>query len=391
MEWHNGTEEDAAECLARLLKVDTCNPPGGEEKLAAVIAGLLAEDSVPAKILPLGGGRANLVAEISGDGDETVGFFGHMDTVPTGDPAGWRFPPFAARRGEDGRVYGRGAADMRGGLAAMLMLCRHYAPGRRRPPVTLRFCFTADEESGGAGITALRDGGWLRGLTEAFICEPTDLRPGTREKGALWVQTHVGGRSSHASMPREGVNALESGIRFFTEIQKLVENIPSDPLLGRSTCSLTRARAGDKINMIPAAADLAADLRYGPAADGGALKAAILAAARAAARPGGPTVETAFSNDRSALSADPESPMLRRLRRVYAAAGLAFEPVGIQFYTDASLFVPQTGLPFVILGPGEQAQCHRTDESIDPGQIPRAFALYREYVETLGRERGARQ
>ncbi len=379
--------EALGQILSELICVDTQNPPGNEEMLVEKILAMLARRGAPVKeprILRHGGGRASLALCLPGK-DETVriGFAGHMDTVPAGSPDAWASPPLApTARG--GRIYGRGAADMKGGVAAMLAVYLHHA--QNPPPVTLEFFFTADEEAGGMGIAAMVEAGYFDGLSFLFVCEPTGCRPALREKGLAWFTFRFAGKTSHASLPSAGVNALELGFAYLTEAKNIIEPLfGEDNLLGQNTFSITMANGGVKVNMIADAAEFLVDLRLLP--HPGGLRAVeteldALAASFEAVHPG-LRIERTLQNHRHALQADETNPALQCVTRICAENNRT--PCAVLYFTDASLVIPaHPALPFVVLGPGEAAECHCPNESIEPASIAEAVQVYCGFINQAG-------
>ena len=365
--------------LSELICVDTQNPPGNEETLVEKILAMLAGRGAPAqnpRILRHGGGRASLALCLPGK-DETVriGFAGHMDTVPAGSLGAWDSPPLVpTARG--GRIYGRGAADMKGGVAAMLAVYLHYA--QNPPPMTLEFFFTADEEAGGTGIAAMVEAGYFNGLSFLFVCEPTGCRPALREKGLAWLTFRFAGKTSHASLPSAGVNALELGFMYLSEAKRIIGPLfGGDDLLGQNTFSVTMANGGVKVNMIADEAEFLVDLRLLPHPGGlHAVEVELdrLVASFEAAHPG-LRIERTLQNHRHALQANETDPALQCITRICAENG--HMSCAVLYFTDASLVVPaHPALPFVILGPGEAAECHCPNESIDPASIAEAAQIY---------------
>lgn len=385
------SDQQMAELLTTLVETNTVNPPGNEKALAQTIAALLAGAGLPKEQLALvehGNGRASLVATLPGTRPGVqVGFCGHLDTVPAGSPGAWSGDPFRARL-ENGVLTARGAADMKGGLCAMLLLCLHFLENAP-PPVTLQMLFTADEESGGMGITALREAGYLDELDFLFICEPTDCRPGVAEKGVLWLEYHLKGQTSHASMATLGVNAAEHGFALVQRTKAEVEALyGTSPVLGQNSFSLTTARAGVKMNVIPDEAVLGVDVRTVPHPGGNRPvweKAGELARQYQAAVPG-LVVDITCLNDRAAIETDQNHPAVKALLELCAVkvpGGGALR--GVNFFTDGSLVTPHyPGLPFIILGPGSPQECHTPEEKIPLAQVRLAYELYRAFVETDG-------
>ena len=369
--------------LKRLLAVNTCNPPGNERGLIEVIRGLIGPKTGIQTVIAHDEKRASFTVEIPGkDTARKIAFLGHLDTVPTGDAAEWRHAPFACEEA-DGLLYGRGAADMRGGLAVMVSLIRDYAV--TPPPVNLLFGFTADEESFGTGVRALRERGCFEDADALFVCEPTGGRLGVAEKGAVWLDFQVKGKTSHSSMPAQGVNAFELGVSFLLELKREVEGLPRHKLFGTSTCTVTRASAGIKTNMVPDSASFSVDIRVAPGtftADG-LITTVKKRAALFCRRHTGLQIGISCTNARDALEIAEDHPLIQTWCRCLHEADLPIEFAGIRFYTDASLVVPFHSVPFLIFGPGRQEDCHQIDESIDPDAVGQILKAYRTYLCSL--------
>jgi succinyl-diaminopimelate desuccinylase len=383
---------DAAEIrdiFFSLLRVNTANPPGNEAELALRIRNYLLGQGARAEDLRFvdhGGGRGSLVYRLGGRNPAfSVGFAGHLDTVPAGKLADWSSDPFEPLE-RDGLVYARGAADMKGGIAAMLALCVSWLR-KGPPPVDLVCLFTADEESAGAGMKALCDAGLLENLSFLIVAEPTGLRPALSEKGLAWYDVTALGKTSHASMPGKGANALELGYAWLNRIKRrVVSAAGADPLLGKNTFSITQAQGGVKINVIPDQAVFALDIRLlpGKAPDWEGVETLFREEAdRLGAAHPGFSAAWERRDCRAALQSDPRHPAVRRFLELSGNG----KPIGVHYFTDASLVIPRyPKLPFVIFGPGDPGECHCPDEKIPLASIGEAAAQYYYFVDQLRTE-----
>lgn len=327
--------------------------------------------------------RASAVLTVPGrNRSRSLAFVGHIDTVPVSDAGEWRSDPFVATE-KEGRIYGRGAVDMKGGDAAMLMVLEDLLAGDP-PACDVKFCFTADEESTGFGVVALRDAGVFEGCRGAVVCEPSDLGIGTGEKGALWLSVTAEGLSAHGSRPDLGVNAIDALCAFAQKLRAAVETAERHPLLGGNTCSLNTLGGGVKTNVIPDSAAATFDIRTIPGADHAALitGASDLAREAEALFPGA-KLAVEVANNRPAVGTAWDHPFVRDVRAAAARCGVESAERGFYFYTDASQFALETGVPFVILGPGESALCHRRDEWVSPQDVTTAAAVYRQLITAL--------
>lgn len=218
--------------------------------------------------------RANIVARRKGKGRGTFWLITHMDTVPSGDPSDWTFPPFEATV-SDGRIYGRGTEDNGQSLVGTLMASNRFC-GIDFDGMSLAVAFVADEETGSVcGIKHLIDLGLFS--DDDFILVPDWGAPGGRmvdvaEKQIMWVRFSVTGRQTHGSTPDKGVNAFRAGMEFSVDLNRRLEDRypESNPLFksARSTFEPTRAIANiGSINMIPGYYEFCMDCRILPGYD----------------------------------------------------------------------------------------------------------------------------
>lgn len=368
------------EILEQLVRTRTVNPPGNERDAVDTVLSFY-QPGVNHQIIDHGEGRASLVIRLPGqDQSRTVAFVGHIDTVPVPDADQWSQPPFTAEV-VDGVLWGRGAADMKGGVTAMMLMSLYFMEYGQRPPINVVLAFTADEESFGIGVSALREQGVFDDTDEVIICEPSAGQIGILEKGALWLTLTAAGRAAHASRPDLGINAADALMDLIGGINHRVADCPGHPLLGSPTCALTQIHAGVKTNILPDRAEATLDIRTLPGIDHAALVThAQELAADLQAREPGLVLNVEVVNARPPVSVDPQHPLVQGMQRVMSQMGLSRQLRGLHFYTDASQIVPQLGLPFVILGPGDDGLAHQRDEHITLEDVRTMAAVYLHYL-----------
>ncbi len=365
---------DPIELARRLIAHDTINPPGNERSCMAEIAAFLATFGWKARLHPFGEGGMNLIVEMVGE-DANLSplvLTGHLDTVPLGAEP-WSIDPFA---GEivDGRLYGRGASDMKGGVAAMIVACiRHRSVAMRRG-VTL--VLTGMEETGCLGASHLIVGGdpAMARASAILVGEPTANRMKTGHKGCLCVRAHYTGITAHSSMPERGVNAIYQAAGAVARVASLDFSRFAEPLLGTPTANVGMMTGGLNLNSVPDHASFTVDVRTNAAGSNAKLRP-ILETCLDAAR-----VETMI--DVAAVSTAPDDPfaglirqVLRDRRRETPAEGEA-----VPFYTDASMLQPHFRAPTIVLGPGEMDQAHQTDEYCRTERIVEATDIYSDII-----------
>lgn len=297
---------------------------------------------------------------------------GHLDTVPP--------PPHAGRPVTDGNLlFGRGAADMKGGLAAMIMAVvalRRSGVSLKRPVV---LAAVAGEETGGIGTAAL-----LREIRpeNCIIGEPTHLHLVTAHKGVQWIQITVEGRAAHASCPVEGRNSIVAAAAIIQTLDWLAHKLRqtrTHPLLGPPTLNIGVIRGGLTPNVVPSLCTIQVDRRWLPSEDSelildeirGAVESAVAGAEDLKIRID-PLPETAHCRP---METPPDHHFVRQLQHAAAEEALPVEVEGVPYGTDGSLLAAE-GIPTVILGPGDIRQAHTDHEHIDLSEVWKATSLY---------------
>ncbi|MDD6346850.1 MAG: M20 family metallopeptidase [Lachnospiraceae bacterium] len=374
------TDDESRRILAALLKVDTCQPEGREGDILPLIRSFLPKTCV-FRVIDHGGGRQSLTAEIPGRRQTgALVFLGHVDTVSCGNPKDWQYEPHSAYSA-DGLMYGRGAADMKGGIAAMIMTAARLADSGAQPEVPIRFCFTADEEKGGLGVLAMKQEGLFDDAAAMIVCEPSDNMISFCEKGALWLHLDIWGVASHASRPYLGRNAVEYGMWFVKKLREKAEDGRVHPILGSTTMAVTRFQGGTMTNVVPAEAFLEIDIRTIP----GTSHQVLTETAEQLCR----DMQAGYSNvgarltvinDRAAIECPYDGDFRNRAAASARACGLSLEKRGHYFFTDASLVIPDLPVPFVIAGPGDDKKAHIINECIAVSSVTRFAEFYLDFA-----------
>jgi len=368
--------------LARsLIRFRTEIPPGNEEGCARYIHDFLADLHVEGAELLLDrfeAGRANLVARF-GPGDPGLLLGGHIDVVPAGDESAWSSPPFEGVV-KGGRLYGRGAADMKTGLAAILKAVEATSKGKLRRG--LLFVATSGEEVGFDGLKAL----YARKLIPegaariGVMGEPTGLRPIRAHKGLADFRITVSGRSGHASRPELGVNAIEKCATIVEAISAWSRSLSKAPDrdLGSTIATSTVVKGGTKSNVIPDSCELIVDTRWVPK-HGTAFVEKGLKSTIASLKRRDPAMDA-----RVELMYD--SPSLK-LPQSHPAVRLAESISGFKsevapYGTEAALYA-EHGVPSLVLGPGNLKQAHVVDEFVELGEARKALSIYTRMIESV--------
>jgi succinyl-diaminopimelate desuccinylase len=365
------------EALTALVRLDSANPPGIEAPVAELIAGWLAPAGLDVAVVPVTAGRANVIARLRGcQRRPALMLCGHLDTVPF-NRADWTHDPLAAKQ-VDGRLYGRGAADMKGGLAAMLGALLALAQSPTPLAGDVMFAGTVGEEVDCLGAEHLLASGGLDGVGALVIGEPTGLGLGVAHRGAAWLRLTTYGKAAHASTPHLGVNAIGHMCRLLAALEQHNFAGQPHPLLPPATQSVGTIHAGASTNVVPDRCEAQVDIRLVPGQTPAAVTAEVerLIAGLRATDPAF-RAEVAIINQRSPVATDAALPLVVAAQ---AAAentlGHRPSPVGQSYFTDASVLVPATGVPTLIIGPGEAGQAHQADEWVSLEKVIQAARIY---------------
>jgi succinyl-diaminopimelate desuccinylase len=376
----------AVRLLTEFVQLPTVNPPGDEKLAADWLARQLEGMGFHADVEDLGGNRANVVSVLKGSGEKpALVFNGHLDVVPPGDLP-WSHAPFSGVQ-VDGRLYGRGTSDMKSGLMAMVLAADALQRADVRLKGDLILSGVADEESTALGAKAWVQAGGLQGVGAIVIGEPTDLDVYIAEKGACWLEVTTFGKTAHGAMPELGVNAVMHMAAALHAVTRLSLPFPPHPLLDKPTMSVGTIVGGNKTNVVPDRCTATIDTRTLPGMrhedvvqeirrtlDG--LREAIPNFA----------YELRVIADRAPVASDPRAPIVETALSVLAAHGQRVTPKATPGYaTDASVFQPASGAPFLIFGPGNPRVIHQPDEYVDVDTYLKSIGLYCELaVKYLG-------
>lgn len=360
----------ALELTRALVRFDTINPPGNERPCAEHLGRILEDAGFAVSYHEFAETRTSLVARIGGGADaKPLCFTGHIDTVPLG-AVPWSADPFAADIA-DGKLYGRGTSDMKGGVAAFVVaairLARELETG---PGVVL--VVTAGEETGCEGAYHLAGLGNVLGDAGAIVvAEPSSNFPFIGHKGALWLKAVASGVTAHGSMPELGVNAIYRAARMISLLEDFNFNVARHEVLGKPTLNVGTVEGGMNINSVPDRAEVGIDIRTLPDQDHGDLCAHLSSYL-------GDDISIEAIVDVGSVWTDPAGDWMLNVFDVIAEIlGKMPEVHTATYFTDAAALTPAYGgPPTVILGPGEAAMAHQTDEYCVVDRIDQAVDAY---------------
>jgi succinyl-diaminopimelate desuccinylase len=371
-------KKELVDLTIRLVQTPTENPPGNEKGAAQFLKPFLSKMGFKIKTVLSPKGRWNLMAERRwGKGGRALIFNGHLDVVPAGDPSQWKYPPFQGKLSK-GRIYGRGASDMKSGIAsfihALSTIDRSKLPFHQGAVI---LHLVSDEESHGhQGMGFLSQRGGIRG-DAALVGEPTDLQPVIAQKGALWLRISTLGKSAHGSKPHLGVNAIEKMIK----LMERLSSIPLEkehPLLGKPTLSIGTIQGGMKINVVPDRCEIEVDRRMLP----GEKKEEVLGKMKGVLDL--LQLQDPFFKYRmeeidfaEPSEVNPEEEIVKMgVEAIQNVMGNKPLLRAFSGFTDSRFYVNQCHIPTLIFGPGGVDQSHTTDESVEVDALVHAAHIY---------------
>lgn len=365
--------------LAEVLAIPSVNGSDDERKIAWFLAGYLKDCGVNAVVQEIDDTRANVVAVLEGKTEEKVVWNGHLDTVPYGKISEWDTQPCVPVK-KNGCFYARGASDMKSGLAAMVYVLGRMKQKGHVPKQTIYFFGTCDEEKGGNGARYIKKENFMENASLLLIGEPTGLKVGLAQKGCLWLNMKIHGETSHGAYPEMGVNAVEYGMKIFSDIKRELRG-NMHPLLGFSTIQVTVIKGGIVPNMTPDEAEFTLDIRTIPgqtAEDIVCLAEEIVKTYRDSTK-GRLSVCLQIINERAAIETDSENKWAKKIKKELKKEELPEDYIGINYFTDASILVQGIpDIPTILFGPGEAQMAHKPNEYVE-------IKKYVQYIRMLTR------
>jgi succinyl-diaminopimelate desuccinylase len=374
-----------AKTTSELVKRRSRNPPGEEKECSEYIYSLLKDEGINAELFyePYKE-RPQVIGYVGNKSDKALILNGHIDVVPEGKVELWSFDPFSGII-KDGKVWGRGAADMKGALAVMIALAKIMKEIKFNGNLVLTFA--VGEETGLPGTKQILTS-YLpkKGIKGEFgiVLEPTELKVATAQRGSIKFEVLVHGKAAHSSRPEQGINAIVKAMEVVNEIQNYVSELSKRKhwILGPPLCSVTMINAGIKDNVIPDVCRMVIDRRTIP---GEKIKEIVNEFKN--------VVDSVKEKDREFSyelnhkltaeaceipSDDKYAELLRRISN--EIAGIPTKPYGLSGGTDARNFVLDANIPAVAWGPGSIEQAHVTNEFVEIQQLVDALKILAKFT-----------
>ena len=374
-----GPDYSVHELLARLVAFDTTSHKSNLG-IVSFIEDFLAQHGVASQRVPAADGqKSSLFATIGPPGVPGVGLSGHTDVVPV-DGQAWDSDPFTMIE-RDGRLYGRGTADMKGFLACMMAMVPEFKRRHLRMPIHLVFSY--DEETGCHGVRPMiaEMGHGLTRPRMVIVGEPTSMTVVDAHKGPVRWQVDVQGRAAHSSMAHLGVNAITYASRMIGELCRMEGDLKSSVPDKRftppyPTLQVTLINGGTATNIVPVSATFGFEVRALPGLDVAAIEQRLRSFANSDCLPEmrrvAPEAEISIrqTNAVPPFGADAGSEV------VALALNLAQqnETFAVSYATEAGLF-QGAGAPSVVCGPGDIAQAHTANEWVAISELEKCMAF----------------
>jgi acetylornithine deacetylase/succinyl-diaminopimelate desuccinylase family protein len=365
-------EIEILELLSDLVNIPSYD---SEQHLVEYIAGRLQKIGVEYEITQVAPGRQNLIAS-AGEGEKSLIFNTHTDTVPPGNMENWKYPPLKLTR--DGKdLFGLGSCDAKGSLASMLAAFEALACNASSLNGRLILQAVCCEETRARGTLAeVR-----RGISAdaAIVGEPTELIPRIGHKGGLGLEVTVYGKAAHGSAPQEGINAISGMAGLIRSLDALAEDISkrSDPIFGSPSLAVTKISGGQAANVIPDKCIVTIDRRLIP---GETIDDALNEVSAVVDEE--KNSSSLMASIKKAIGIEPcrtslEEPIVKAVRdSISQVTGINQEFSGFTACCDMWCLTRGAGIPAVILGPGKLSMAHKANEYVSLDELYLAARIY---------------
>lgn len=366
--------------LQELIRINSVNPAYSsgqpEGRIQAWIHEFFSGAGIQAELVEVFPDRPNLLATLPGhDRSRRLMLEAHVDTAGVENMVSPPFEPSMLQ----GRIYGRGACDTKGGLAAMMhALVELHAEGFV-PSCDVVLAATMDEEATYRGAAHL-----CEHLTAeaAIVAEPTELRLVVASKGCLRWRVAIGGRAAHSSTPHLGINAISRMARLIVVMEEGDASLRTvkHPLVGEPTLNVGLIRGGAQVNIVPEQCQVEIDRRLVPGEEPPVIQRQYeeLSETLRARFPDMQITHTTLLEDWP-METSPDSHIVRTAQQALERLSLPSDPAGVPFGSDASKFT-RAGIPSIVMGPGSIDQAHTAAEFVAMDQVVQAVNLYKEII-----------
>ena len=375
------TPKAKIELLQDLIQIPSVNDH--EAQVADYLANLFAPyPQAKVERLTYAPGRDNLVVTIGTTDGPRLGLSGHMDVVAPGDTSAWTHDPFGGEVVGD-KLYGRGASDMKSGLAALVVTMLEILETGTSLKGSVRLLATVGEETGEYGAGQLTDAGYADNLAGLVIAEPSGLDQVVyTARGVIDYKVVSTGKGAHSASPEKGINAITNLMKFYNAVGPLMaKHTKVDPVLGGLLHNVDLISGGEQVNSIPAHAELMANMRTIPAYPNQVIYDELEGLIAQLNQEPGVQLELSYSYPEEAIPGDPDAPLVQLAKQISdQVCGHDTQVVGSGGANDGAEFLRAKGdFTSIEIGPGSDTS-HQVDEYIDLPQYLQAIDFYKQLV-----------
>lgn len=373
-------EKEIVDFLAELIKTKSYPPEFNEKDVAVVVAKKLKEYDIESTIDELpdldGIGRVNFNSHIGNQERPNLVYSGHFDTVAA-VAEDWDYDPFSAEI-VDGRMYGRGTADMKAGVASMVMAMCLLKKAGIELNGKLSFAGTAGEEVGCQGSKEYYKKYGNKHIDAMVVSEASNQKLFLAEKGAFWLKFTSYGKAAHPSVAWEGINALSSMLKFVNAFNNYEFEVKDNELLGGPTLNVTTMHSGTITNALPTVCEATADIRTLPGiSHDKILEYVEQIITELEEEDEDFKLEYEVINDFPPIETDKDNEFAKIAFETHEQVlGKPATPSGAFYFTDAVEIIKDDDIPLIIYGPGNPTMNHKANESIDLKEVIDATKYY---------------
>ncbi len=368
-------ENEVKELTRQLIRIKSVNPPGEVDECAQFILDWFLSNGIEA-VLVQSSGVSNIVARYGKKGGRRLLWNGHFDVVPAG--LNWTVDPFEAVE-KDGYIFGRGASDMKSGVAAMMVALKVLKENAVDLDGEIEFWGIGDEETGSVNGTRMLLKEHSAEFDGAVSSEPTDFYIENAQRGLRWIQIKISGSACHAGRPHVGKNAVEHSAKVIDALKNIrfeVSNNIFEEHLRQPSLSVTIISGGRQTNIIPEECTLTIDRRMLPGETEASVTAEIQAALDSIITEGFAAELSLVNKGWDPFITEPDDPVVSTIAKAFqAVTGSVPRFRGKGGCTDAS-HIFHAGIPVVIIGPGSANESHTADEKVEVARLGQSAEIF---------------
>ncbi len=364
------------ELTRKLIGINSENPPGGEKKIADFVKNYLGRLNIEAKIYEFQKGRSNVIASLKGNSSKnSLLITPHLDTVTAGK--NWKFPPFSAKI-IGSKLYGLGASDCKGNLAAAIEVINSLREGNAVLDYDLLFAATADEEAGSNyGLIPLLSRGILK-PSAALVLDADDFEIIVTQKGLFQVKVIIHGKRAHGAYPWEGINAINIAVNILGELNGL--NLGSklkNKYLRGPTVNIGKIKGGDQINVVSDLCEFELDFRFLPGQSSKTIEEKLKKIINKYTK----KFELEIIGNQNPYVIDRKHPLVAHLVKVYKKMGMPVSINGSEGATTITFFQDK-GIPAIATGFGVEGCAHTVNEYAEVESLYKGACALEEYLKS---------